>query len=482
MMWDVYNELFKKLEVPILELKLHDYQKYAADFIENNPLCAIFLACGLGKTAVTLEALNELLLNSFEVRRALIIAPLRVGLNVWPQEIRQWDAFKDLTFAVAIGSKKQRLNALSKNTQITIINRENVQWLIEKSGAVLDYDALVLDEMSSFKNHKTKRFRSLIKIRHRFKRVIGLTATPASNGLLDLWSQFRLLDLGVRLGRFIGKYKDEYFIPGKRNGMVIFSYTPKPDAERRIYKQISDITVSMEAADHLQMPECLYRKYLVRMSPEEYFLYEKLKRDMVVSLQYIPPANAIGELGNEIELTASNAAVLSGKLLQLANGAVYDENKTTITIHEQKLDALEDLVEAVNGNPVLIAYWFKHDLEQIKKRFCVEELKTPKSIERWNKGEIPIAVIHPASAGHGLNLQAGGSTLIWFGLTWSLELYQQTNARLWRQGQKQTVVIQHIITEGTIDEYVMRSLSEKNNTQEALINAVKAQLGGITNE
>jgi SNF2 family DNA or RNA helicase len=471
--------------VKILELKLHEYQRYAADFITQNPITALFLGCGLGKTAITLEALNELMFDRFEVRRALVIAPLRVGQNVWPQEMRQWDSFHNLTCAVAIGTEKQRLAALAEGADVTVINRENVAWLVEKSGAVLDFDVLVIDEMSSFKSHRSQRFKALNMARHRFSRVIGLTASPASNGLLDLWAQFRLLDFGKRLGRFIGKFRDAYFDPDKRNGMVVYSYKPKPGAEEKIYRQIADVTVSMKAADHLQMPECLYLQYPVRMSPSEYEQYDKLKRDMTVSLRYAPPESALGDIRDEnnpnededtIELTAANAAVLSGKLLQLANGCVYDEDKNTMRLHDEKLDALDDLVEAANGNPVLIAYWYQHDLDRIKSRLQVEELKSTDSIRRWNNGEIPIAVIHPASAGHGLNLQAGGSSLIWFGLTWSLELYEQTNARLWRQGQKNTVVIQHIVTEGTIDEDVMRALADKSVTQEKLIAAVKANL------
>ena len=464
-----------------MKLELHEYQRYAVDFIIQNPISALFLGCGLGKTAITLTAIQDLLFDSFQVRKVLVIAPLRVGLNVWPQEIKQWDCFHNLTCAVAIGTEKQRRDAIRQNADITVINRENTQWLFEKSGEYLDYDMLVIDEMSSFKNAKSQRTKALVKVRHRFKWVVGLTASPASNGLLDLWAQFRILDFGKRLGRFIGKYREEFFEPDKRNGMVIFSYRPKPGASNKIYRLIDDITVSMKAADHLNMPECLFRSYPVHMSEYEAGQYEKLKRDMVVSLY----GAGLGEIRDEfnpnedeaaIELTAANAAVLSGKLLQLANGAVYNEQKDTIPLHDRKLDALEDLVEAANGNPVVIAYWYQHDLERIRERLDVEELKTADSIRRWNNGEIPVAVIHPASAGHGLNLQAGGSTLIWFGLTWSLELYEQTNARLWRQGQKNTVVIQNIITEGTIDRQVLRALADKNATQSGLIEAVKANL------
>jgi SNF2 family DNA or RNA helicase len=445
----------------------HDYQRFAADFIVTNPVSALFLGCGLGKTAITLTALVELILDRFEVRKVLVIAPLRVGLNVWPQEIQQWDCFRELTYAVAIGTEKQRKAALGKNAMITIINRENVQWLIEKSGADLDFDMLVIDEMSSFKSHTAKRFKALMMSRHRFNRVVGLTASPATNGLIDLWAQFRILDYGKRLGRFITKFRNGYFEPDKTNGMIVYSYKLRLGAEAKIYEQISDITVSMKATDHLNMPECLSVQHPVIMGVVELEAYETLKKEMTVALM---------DETQSSEITAANAAVLSGKLLQLANGAVYDENKRILYLHDRKLDALEDLVEAANGNPVLIAYWYQHDLERIRKRLIVEELKSSDSIKRWNNGEIPIAVIHPASAGHGLNLQSGGSTLIWFSLIWSLELYEQTNARLWRQGQKNTVVIQHIVTAGTIDEDVLKALTEKGVIQNRLIEAVRANL------
>jgi SNF2 family DNA or RNA helicase len=292
---------------------------------------------------------------------------------------------------------------------------------------------------------------------------VGLTGTPSSNGLMDLFAKFRLLDMGERLGRYIGQYRRNYFLPDKRNAQVIFSYKPLPGAEDAIYKKISDITISMKACDYLKMPKLVTNEVKVTLAPKEQKLYDDLKKEMVVSLK-------------DKEIDAVNAASLSNKLLQMANGAVYSDDGKAVLIHERKLDALEDLIESANGKPVLIAYWFKHDFERIKKRFPVREIKTDQDIKDWNEGGIPLAVLHPASAGHGLNLQAGGSTLIWFGLTWSLELYQQTNARLWRQGQKDTVVIHHIITKGTIDENVMTALNKKNKTQAALIDAVKAQL------
>lgn len=413
---------------------------------------------------ITLSAVYDLLFDSFEVRRVLVVAPLRVARDTWPAEIQKWSHLSGLTYAIAVGTPKERKAALIAGADITIINRENLQWLIESSGFPFDYDMVIIDELSSFKNHNSKRFKSLLKVRPSVKRIIGLTGTPSSNGLMDLWAEFRLLDLGKRLGRFITEYRNNYFVPDKRNGQIIYSYKPQPYAEERIYSQISDITISMKSTDHLQMPELITSQYEVQLSEEEEKRYEELKADFILELP-------------EGEITAANAASLTGKLSQLANGAIYDDDGNIIEFHDRKLDALEDLIEAANGKPLLVAYWFKHDLQRIKKRFHVREIKSSKDITDWNNGDIPVAVIHPASAGHGLNLQAGGSTLIWFGLTWSLELYQQTNARLWRQGQTSgTVVIEHIITKGTIDERILKALSLKEVTQNALIDAVKANL------
>jgi SNF2 family DNA or RNA helicase len=394
-----------------------------------------------------------------------VIAPLRVARDTWPAEIEKWDHLNGLKYSVAVGSESQRKAAPMQKAQIHLINRENVDWLINKSGLPFDYDMIVVDELSSFKSHRTKRFKSLMKVRPQVTRIVGLTGTPSSNGLMDLWAQFRLLDMGQRLGRFIGNYRNTFFVPDKRNQHMIFSYKPKPGAEEDIYRLISDITISMKGLDYLELPELVMNQVSVKMSQDEKKSYQTMKRDMVLSIK-------------DKEIDAANAAALSGKLLQMANGAVYDENQDVAFLHDRKLDALEDLIESANGKPVLIAYWFKHDLTRILDRFPAENLDSAKSIRRWNAGSIPIGVIHPASAGHGLNLQAGGSTLIWFGLTWSLELYQQTNARLWRQGQKETVVIHHIITEGTIDEQVMEALKRKDGTQAALIDAVKVCLDG----
>lgn len=386
---------------------------------------------------------------------------MRVARDTWPAEIEKWDHLQGLIYSVAVGTEAERKAALMKKADIYIINRENVKWLVEDSSLPFDFDTVIVDELSSFKNYQAKRFRSLMKVRPRVKRIIGLTGTPASNGLMDLWAEFRLLDLGQRLGRFIGRYREDYFVPDKRNQQIIFSYKPKPGAEVAIYRLISDITISMKGSDYLKLPDLLTNEVLVKLSEKEIETLDAMKRDLITTIK--------GE-----EITAANAAALSGKLLQMANGAVYDERGAVVHIHDRKLEALEDLIEAANGKPVLIAYWFKHDLARIKERFCVEALDSTDSIKRWNNGEIPVAVAHPASAGHGLNLQTGGSTLIWFGLTWSLELYQQTNARLWRQGQKDTVVIHHLIAKGTIDERVMKALRNKDNTQAALIDAVKA--------
>ena len=442
----------------------HNYQSYAIEYIETHPVAAVLLDMGLGKTVISLTAIADLLFDSFEAHRILVVAPLRVARDTWPAEISKWQHLKHLTYAVAVGTVKERKAALSAGADITIINRENLGWLIDSSGYEFDYDMVIIDELSSFKNHKSKRFQSLMKVRPKVKRIIGLTGTPSSNGLMDLWAEFKLLDFGERLGRFITHYRNNYFIPDKRNGEIIYSYKPMPYAEDAIYRKISDITISMKSTDHLQMPELITSQYEVQLSEKEEQRYEELKADFILELP-------------EGEITATNAASLTGKLSQLANGAIYDDEGNIVEFHDRKLDALEDIIESANGKPLLVAYWFKHDLQRIKKRFDVREIKTSKDIIDWNNGDIPVAVIHPASAGHGLNLQAGGSTLIWFGLTWSLELYQQTNARLWRQGQASgTVVIEHIITKGTIDERILKALSLKEVSQNALIDAVKANL------
>ena len=446
----------------LMQYKPHEYQRYAAQFILEHPVSAIFLDCGLGKTVITLTAIEELMHDRFEVRKVLVIAPLRVARDTWPAEIRKWEHLRQLTFAVAVGSEKERMMAFWQQASIYIINRENVEWLIEKSGLSFDFDMVVIDELSSFKSYQAKRFHSLMKMRPLVRRIVGLTGTPSSNGLMDLWAEFKLLDMGQRLGRFITHYRSAYFEPDKRNQQMVFSYRPRPGAEQEIYRLLSDITISMRSADYLKLPECVMNKVEVRLSEKERQAYDRLRKDMFLDLD-----------GREID--AVSAAALSNKLLQMANGAVYTNGHDVVKLHDRKLDALEDLLESANGRPVLVAYWFQHDLQRIRKRFKVREIKESRDIRDWNAGRISVGVIHPASAGHGLNLQAGGSTLIWFGLTWSLELYQQTNARLWRQGQKDTVVIHHILAKGTMDETVMKALEKKDKTQSALLDAVKAE-------
>ena len=445
----------------------HDYQRYAAEFIITHPISALLLDMGLGKTSIALTAINDLLFDSFdsfEIHKVLVVAPLRVARDTWSAEIEKWEHLKNLQYSVVVGPAQERLKALCTPADIYIINRENIQWLVEESGLTFDFDMAVIDELSSFKNHQSKRFKAFMKVRPKLKRIVGLTGTPASNGLMDLFAEFKLLDMGERLGRLIGQYRNAYFQPDKRNGMVVYSYKPLPDAEQRIYDKISDITISMKATDHLKMPELISAEYMVQLSENEKEKYDRLKKDLIFSTE-------------DNEVTAANAASLSNKLSQMANGAVYSDDGETVHIHDRKLDALEDIIESMNGRPLLVAYWFKHDLERIKKRFEIREIKSSEDISDWNSGKIPVALIHPASAGHGLNLQSGGSTLVWFGLTWSLELYQQTNARLWRQGQTaDTVVIQHIIAKSTIDEQIMKALKTKDTTQAALITAVKAEV------
>lgn len=443
----------------------HEYQKYAIRHIETHKEVALFLDMGLGKTVIALTAIWNLAFDFFEVSRVLVVAPLRVARDTWPAEIGKWGHLKYMTYSVVVGTEEERKQALFKNALVYIINRENVDWLVNKSGVPFRFDMVVIDELSSFKSHTSKRFKSLLKVRPHIKRIVGLTGTPSGNGLMDLWAEFRLLDMGKRLGRYISHYREAFFEPDKKNQMMVFSYKPRPGAAMEIYQRIGDMTISMKSLDFLPMPKLIMNEVHVKLSPAERKVYDELRKKMALSIE-----------GKEID--AANAAALSGKLLQMANGAVYDDDHKPIRIHDRKLDALEDLVEAANGKPILIAYWFKHDLARMKERLSIREIRSSSDITDWNEGKIPVAAIHPASAGHGLNLQAGGSVLIWFGLTWSLELYQQTNARLWRQGQKHTVIIEHIVTEGTIDEQVMRALQSKNKTQEALIAAVKANLKG----
>ncbi len=448
----------------------HSYQSYAIDFILSHPISAVFLDMGLGKTVITLTAIEKLMHDRFEVSRVLVIAPLRVAAITWPNELKQWDHLSSLTYAVATGTEKERRAAILEDADITIINRENLPWLV-LSGLPLHYDMLVIDELSSFKNPGAQRFKAFMKLRPKASRVVGLTGTPSSNGLMDLYAEYRCLDMGQRLGRFIGRYRDAYFTPDRRNGNIVYSYRPRPGAEEQIYEKIRDITVSMKAMDHLKMPELVSNRYPVRLSPSECAQYKTLCNELVLSLRSVD---------NPV-ITAANAAALSNKLCQLANGCVYSDDGVPVPFHSRKLDALEDLLESATS-PVLVCYWFRHDLARIKVRLdqlgiSYAELTAPSAINAWNRGTLQVGLVHPASAGHGLNLQQGGHHIIWYGLTWSLELYEQVNARLWRQGQQsRTVVITHIITENTIDERILQALSAKSSTQEALIAAVRAAL------
>ena len=451
----------------------HAYQAFCINYIKTHPVSALFLDMGLGKTVITLTAIRDLMLDELLVTKTLVIAPLRVARDTWPAETCKWDHLNDLDISVIVGDLRVRESAVSKSALIYVINRENIKWLVEyyeRNGIRWDFDCVVIDELSSFKNYHSQRFKWLRKMRPFVKRWIGLTGTPSSNGLMDLWAEIGILDGGQRLGRFIGRYRDAYFKPSSMNPStgVVYSYAPREGAEQQIYDRISDITISMKALDYLEMPECVYVNHEVQMSDQEKKLYDQLKSDLIIPLE-------------DGDIDAANAAALSNKLLQLSNGAVYDENGIVRVVHKRKLEMLEDMIEAANGQPVLIAYWFKHDHQRIMEHltacgYSPRDIRESEDIKDWNTGKMAVALIHPASAGHGLNIQEGGHILIWFGLTWSLELYQQTNARLWRQGQRDTVTIHHIVCENTVDEDVLNALSSKNVTQEKLIAAVKAQL------
>lgn len=447
----------------------HEYQRYAIDYIVSHPISAILLGCGLGKTSIALSAIDEMLHDRFLIRKALVVAPIRVCQNSWPDELRKWDHLRDIRWALAVGTQAERLAALRENAELTIINRENLAWLIEDSGVPFDFDLVVLDELSSFKNWQSKRYRAFMKVRPRIKRVVGMTGTPSSNGLIDLFAEYRCLDMGERLGRFIGKYRDEFFAPDRRNGNIVYSYRVLPGAEDEIYRRIGDITISMKTTDYLDMPELVTSEYSVTLDGEERKQYDAMKQDLLLQLP-------------EGEVTAANAAALSGKLSQLSGGAVYADDGSVTVIHSKKLDALEDLVEGANGSPLLVAYWYRHELERIAERLRslhipFARLDRPEDIRRWNAGEIPVALIQPMSLGIGVNLQQGGSTIVWYSLPWSLELYTQTVDRLFRQGQQaETVSVIHITAKDTIDGRIVKALKDKDSTQAALIEAVKAVL------
>jgi SNF2 family DNA or RNA helicase len=450
--------------------KPHDYQQYAKQWIIEKPSSGLFLDLGMGKTVCTLTAVEELLYDYFDVSKVLVIAPLRVAEDTWSSEVQKWEHLKNLKISKVLGKEEVRIETLKEKADIYVINRENVEWLVEYLGKEWFFDMVVIDELSSFKSPKSNRFRALKKVRPFIKRIVGLTGTPAPNGLIDLWSQIYLLDQGERLGKTLTGYRDRYFQPDKRNQTVIFSWKPVDGAEDRIYEKLKDICISMKAADYLKLPERINNSIMVQLPKEAEMKYRKLEKELLLPLE-------------DADIVADTAAVLTNKLLQMANGAVYDENGEVKEIHDAKLKALDDVIEEANGKPVLIFYAYKHDLYRLSEYLKNKEfrvLNNSEDIESWNKGKVPIMLVHPASAGHGLNLQFGGNIIVWFGLTWSLELYQQANARLYRQGQQQSVVVNHIIAKGTIDEDVMRALENKEVGQEALLQAVKARLKQIS--
>ena len=452
---------------------LHEYQNYCVEFVKTHPEAMLILEMGLGKSAVSLTAILDLMFDSFEVGKVLVIAPLRVAKTVWPEERETWEHASFLRMSVMVGSAKQREAALYTPADIYVINRENVKWLVdflEKRRIPWPFDMVVVDELSSFKNHQSQRWKALRKVRPKIRRMVGLTGTPAGNGLMDLWAETYLIDGGERLGRFIGRYREAYFKAAGMNPYtgVVFNYVPLPGAEEAIYSRIADISVSMKALDYLDMPKQVMVNHCVDMDADERAAYDSMKTELLVQMD-----------GDVID--AANAAVLSGKLLQMANGAVYNDRKEMKVLHDRKLEMLGDLIEQANGQNVLISYWYQHDRVRIREYlsslgYTPRDLKSDADIADWNAGKIQAALISPASAGHGLNIQRGGHILIWFSLVWSLEMYQQTNARLWRQGQKEVVTVHHILTRDTVDGDVLDALKHKDTTQQNLIAAVKAHL------
>ncbi len=445
----------------------HSYQEKAINEILSKPKIGLFLDMGLGKTVITLTAINDLMFNSFEVSTVLVIAPKRVAEDTWSRETEKWDHLQHMKISKVLGSEKQRLEALRVKADIYVINRENVKWLIDyhRDQREWPFDMIVIDELSSFKSNKSQRFKALKIVMPLVKRVVGLTGTPTPNGYMDLWPEMYLLDRGERLGKTITGYRERYFTPGRRNGYTVFTWDMKDGAEKAIHEKIKDICISMEAKDYLDLPERINNNVYVKMDSKAKQLYEKLEKDLILQVE--------GE-----DITALTAATLTNKLLQMANGAVYDTVGNSIHIHDGKLEALEEIVE-FNDEPILVFYNFKHDFERLKDYFEKLEprtLESSKDIKDWNDGKIKLLLAHPASVGHGLNIQAGGHIIVWFGLTWSLELYLQANARLDRQGQTKNVIVHHLITEGTVDEDVMKALEGKETGQAALLEAVKAKI------
>lgn len=452
-----------------MKFKPYPYQDYAINHILDNNASGLFLDMGMGKTVSTLTSLDNLLWLG-DVSKVLVIAPLRVAEDTWSTEVDKWDHLSHLKVSKILGKEKDRLMAINRQADIYVINRENVEWLVELLYNKWPFDMVVIDELSSFKSAKSKRFRALKKVRPYFKRIVGLTGTPAPNSLIDLWPQVYLLDGGQRLGKTITGYKQQYFSPDKMNGHIVYSYKLREGSEEAIHNKISDLCISMMAKDYLDIPERIDNIININLPVKAKDMYKALEKDLVIALE-------------ENDIVASNAAVLANKLLQITNGAIYSEDKSVIEIHDEKIKALLDIIESANGKPVLVFYNFKHDCTRIQEQLIKSKLKSvvldgSDDIKKWNDGKIPILLTHPASAGHGLNLQYGGNIIVWFGLTWSLELYQQANARLHRQGQKETVIIHHLIAKGTVDEDVVKALANKEVNQDVLLEAVRARLKG----
>jgi len=451
----------------------HGYQRHARQHILDNPYCGLFMEMGLGKTVATATALNELLYDSFEIRKPLIIAPLRVAQSVWTTEVEKWDHLKHLKISKILGSEKERKEALLAKADIFIINVENVAWLVAHLAGAWPFDLVVLDESSKFKNPQSIRFKALRSVRPKMKRVILLSGTPAPNGLLDLWAPMYLLDQGERLGKTISKYRDTYFKPGRGKGFVVYEYNLRKGYDWLIYEEIGDICISMKEADYLKLPERIENTITIQMPPALKKKYDDFEREQVLAV------------ADGVEISPANAAGLSNKLTQFANGAIYGDlipgktAKEWHEIHDLKIDELREILEIADGKPVLVFYEFKHDLERILHKlrsFKPKVLKGDQDIKDWNDKKIPFLLAHPATAGHGLNMQAGGNCVVWFGLTWNLEYYQQGVKRVHRQGQLETVINNKLIIAGTMDEDIAIALVEKADTQEALMQAVKARI------
>lgn len=461
-----------------MKYKPHDYQAIAHSFMQKNSHCALFLSMGLGKTVTTLTYLKEQMLEEFSVDKALIIGPLRVAQSVWDAEVSKWDHLRELRIVKVLGTAKQRIDALNTPADVYVINRENVVWLVEYLGQNWDFDAVIIDELSSFKNSNSKRFKALRKVIRRAKIVVGLTGTPAGNSYMDLWPELYLIDGGQRLGKTLTAFRQRFFHPGRGKGHVVYEWVMNRGAKEEIDRLLSDICLSMSKEDWLQMPDIIYNDVVVKMDRQARKLYDEFEREKVLPLLEGKVIEDVDEADTFV--AGTTAATVSMKLLQMANGSVYDDDGSVFHIHDAKLDALEEIAESNPGQPLLVFYGYKHDLDRIKKRFAdaviLNEGDTQDIISRWNSGKIPMLLCHPASAGHGLNLQEGGHIAVWFGLNWSLELYQQANARLHRQGQEQSVIIHHIICQDTIDERVMKALNSKDTTQRSLLNSLKAYL------